>query len=252
MLPPMILAGWLLLPVATPDRARMLVAPLPPAWSAASPGAVYAPLSPPGPRVRPGAARSSLTCLRELRRLRIPHRSHRPTRGVRTPVVITGPIRGLHLGPRWGRKPALMDCRFALTLYRAAPVVLRSGFDRLLYSSIYSYRNVAGTRHLSRHAHGLAIDVYELRGPGGLKAVVKTDWVKARGRPGDCVGGVRSRKARLMRGLICNLEKTRQFHLILTPDSDYAHRDHFHLSGLKQGERPHRRTRFAGRYHRAP
>ena len=40
------------------------------------------------------------------------------------------------------------------------PLVLRSGVNELRYSSVYSYRTVAGSGVLSRHAYGLAIDVF--------------------------------------------------------------------------------------------
>jgi hypothetical protein len=191
-----------------------------------------------------------MACLAELRRLGIPFRVEKPTKGIATPVVLTGPVGGLKLTPRWGNRPALMDCRFALTMYRVARVALASGVNELLYSSFYSYRRVARSRWLSRHAFGLAVDVFQVKGPGGLHADVKKDWVKAAGQPGDCVGPLADPRSRALRLLACNLEKSGLVHLVLTPDSDYAHRDHFHISGLREGERPIKRLRLAGR--RAP
>lgn len=241
----------------------MAVAPLPPVWIAASrtsglvhrrPGGgvgagagVGVGVGAGGLEVRTGARQSGRKCLRELVRLGIPFTRAPKTRGVDTPVIITGPIRGLKLAPMWGKRPALMDCIFALAFYRMAPVVLQSGVNEFLYSSVYSYRKVAGTNVLSRHSYGLAIDVFAVRGPGKARANVKKDWVKAMGRPGHCIGPVRSRKARLLRGLVCNLEKSRILSLIMTPDTDYAHRDHFHMACLKATERRHHRGRYAGR-----
>ncbi len=252
-------------PPPAAGAGAMAVAPLPPVWTAASrtSGRVRHPtgvgvgvgvgtgagvgIGVGDLKVRPDARRSGRSCLRELVRLSIPFKRAPKTRGVDTPVIVTGPIRGMKLTPMWGKRPALMDCIFALTFYRMAPVVLRSGVDELRYSSVYSYRNVATTNVLSRHSYGLAIDVFEVRGPGNARANVKKDWVKAMGRPGRCIGPVRSRKARLLRGLVCNLEKSRIMSLIMTPDTDYAHRDHFHMACLKSTERPHHRTRYAGR-----
>lgn len=240
----------------------MRVPPLPPAWTAAS--ETSAPGSPlgsdeheeddvpsadlaPGPRVSAEADRAGLACLRELRRLGIPFRREKPTRGIQTPVVITGPVRGVKYTAKWGNRPTLMDCRFALTLYRVAPAIRASGVNELLYSSFYSYRNVARTRSLSRHALGLAVDVFEVRGPGGLAAEVEKDWIKVRGTATDCVGPVRCPKARALRRLACALDKHPHVHLILSPDSDYAHRDHFHISGLREGEKKLIRRRQGGR-----
>jgi hypothetical protein len=181
-----------------------------------------------------------------LRRLEIPFRRAGPTRGIRTPVVITGPLDGIRLRPMWGKRPALMDCRFALTLYRLAPLIRACGFEELRYSSFYAYRNVAGTRRLSRHAHGLAVDVHELRGPGGLRAHVKRDYPRGRGRPGACVGKGGSEAGLRLRRLACAMEASGLVYLVLTPDSDAAHHNHFHISGLRPGDRP-LSGRYAGR-----
>ena len=189
-------------PVEGRGGASMRLPPLPPTWTAASEPTRHAEDDLPagfgkGDRaVRAEADRAGLACLEELRRLGVPFQREKPTRGIATPVVITGPVRGVKLTPKWGKKPALMDCRFALTLYRMAKTVLAAGVNEIFYSSFYSYRNVARSQWLSRHAFGLAVDVFEIRGPGGLMAEVKRDWVKVIGRPGDCVGPVTERRAR--------------------------------------------------------
>ena len=236
---------------SAPRRLPLHVQPLPPAWTATDatttqPRARTLQAPPVRRRVRANAESSRLACLRELRRLRISFKTSKPKRGVFNPVLLTGKVAGLKLTSMWGKKPALMSCRFALTVYKIAPVFLQSGFNEILFSSFYSYRNVAGTGTLSRHAYGLAVDVYALKGPGGVVANVRKDWIKARGNAGRCVTGVKTKKARMLRRLVCALEKCRRLHLVLTPDSDYAHRDHLHISGLRRGERRHARNRFAG------
>ncbi|MFH2005800.1 MAG: extensin family protein [bacterium] len=250
--------GWLtVLAVtlaATPPRPlaaeAMRLVPLPPVWTAASAQTTHSPVPGAGIgglRARPEGFQDGPPCLQELRRLGVPFRLAKATKGITTPVVVTGPVRGLQWSPMWGKKPALMDCPFALTLYKLAPAVLRSGVVELRYSSFYQYRNVSGSGYLSRHAFGLAVDVFEVVAHNRLRANVKKDWVKAIGKPGSCIGSVTSPKARLLRGLACNLEEARVAHLILTPDSDYAHRDHFHISGPRPGERIRGRSRYAGR-----
>lgn len=194
---------------------------------------------------------SAKTCLARLRKLRVGFRPGPRRRGLATPVVITGPINGLKLTPMWGRRPALMDCRFALILHRIAPIVRRVGVDEFRYSGFYSYRYVAGSGRLSRHGNGMAADIFEVRGPGGLRANVLKDWVKAKGRPGNCVAGVTDRKARVMRRLACALEYSGILFQVLTPDSNYAHRNHYHFSAMRVGERP-LKSRYAGRRVRVP
>jgi len=189
---------------------------------------------------------SARVCLARLTRLRVPFRRGAQRRGLATPVVITGPINGLKLTPMWGRRPALMDCRFALILHRIAPIARWVGVDEFIYSAFYSYRYVSGSSRLSRHGNGMAADIFAVRGPGGLRASVLKDWVKAKGRPGDCVAGVTDRKARVMRRLACALEYSGILFQVMTPDSNYEHRNHYHLSGLRVGERP-LKSRYAGR-----
>ncbi len=194
----------------------------------------------PGVRARPGPSihLSGAACIAALRETGVPFRRAKAHRGVTTPVIVTGPIDGVRLTPMWGPRPALMDCRFALTLYRLAPLIRAVGFDELRYSAFYNYRNVAGTHKLSRHANGLAVDIHEFRGPGGLRAHVERDYPKHHGRPGACVGSVGSDPGRRLRRLACALEATGLLYLVLTPDSNYAHRNHFHLSGLRPGNHP--------------
>lgn len=170
-------------------------------------------------------------------------------------MVVRGRLNGLALVPMWGHRPALMDCRFAVTLYRLAPLFLAAGFDEIRYSSFYVYRNVAGTNHLSRHANGLAVDIHELRGPGGLRARVDRDWERAQVPPGTrfrsggrllCGGGTRfGPLAARLRRLVCAVEASGLVYLVLTPDSNRAHWNHFHVSGLRHGNHP-LRHRYAG------
>jgi hypothetical protein len=176
----------------------------------------------------------------------VPFRQARPRRGLVTPVIVTGPVNGLRLAPMWGTRPALMDCRFALLLHRIAPVARSVGVAELRYSAFYSYRNVAGTRRLSRHGNGLAADIFAVRGGDGQRISVLKHWVRARGGPGDCVAGVTDPRGRLLRRFACALEYSGLLFQVLTPDSNRAHRNHFHLSALRPGERP-LLHRYAGR-----
>jgi hypothetical protein len=86
-----------------------------------------------------------------------------PTRGVRTPVRILGPLGGVSLRshePRSAGKPALMDCELARALLEAGPAFRALGVRELLYSGTYQYRTRRRSTKLSEHAHGLAIDVH--------------------------------------------------------------------------------------------
>src|SRR5262249_25146744 len=72
-------------------------------------------------------------------------------------------IGGIKLTPIWREGPYAMDCYLALALADQGAAALRdAGVVELRFSGIHSYRRVAGTKVLSRHALGLAIDVFEM------------------------------------------------------------------------------------------
>ncbi|MCD6498853.1 MAG: extensin family protein [Deltaproteobacteria bacterium] len=203
-------------------------------------------------RARPAQATwvtSEDQCLMELKRVGVRFHRTGPVHGIANPIILDGPLAGVRYRSIY-KRPALMDCLLALALYRAGPVFLAAGFDEVRYWGFYRYRNVAGTHHLSRHAFGLAVDVSELAGPGGLRARVFQDWERFSGRAGRCVGPVRSVLAARMRAVICRIEELKLFRRILTPDSDHAHRDHFHFSAARIGEHWTRHHYAGGPYHR--
>ncbi len=198
-------------------------------------------------RARPAQVRqvdNGAQCLAEIQRLGISFRPGPRVRGIAWPVLLGDRVGGLRIHSIYGR-PRLMDCRMALALYQVAPLILAAGFDTIHFWGFYSYRNVAHTHHLSRHAFGLAVDVPAFSGPAG-RVVVAKDWAHAQGGPKDCIGPVRSVAAARLRGLICRIEAALIFRRILTPDTDYAHRDHIHFSAPRYGEHWVRRS-WAGR-----
>lgn len=188
-------------------------------------------------------------CLNTLRSLGIAYKPGPKKRGIVNPVTILNPvINGVTYRWIWGEKELFMECHFALSLYLAGPIFLKYGYDEVLYSSIYRYTRIAGTRRLSRHATGNAIDIYVLRGKNGRIFVMKRDWIRVYGDEKNCVGAVGKSEGVNARRLTCELEQYPIFRRILTPDYDHGHRDHFHVSGPTPGE-TWRRDGYAGRYY---
>jgi hypothetical protein len=184
-------------------------------------------------------ASSDRDCLRALERRRILFVPLDPIRGVRTPVVIVGPIRGVNLLPRAGR-PAVMDCQLAQALTDAAPIFRQLHVTGLSFSGAYDYRRRRGSSDLSAHAHGLAIDVHAVETTAGTFQVERDyppdarRWreVDAAGGPGalrDCVGTPANLAGRVLRTLACRLKLHRDFRVILTPDDNADHHDHLHI-----------------------
>jgi hypothetical protein len=187
-------------------------------------------------------------CLDTLTRLKVPWKQGRAKKGLANPVELTSHmLNGVYYHWYWGQDPEmLLDCRMVVALFIAAPVFRKHGFDEVLYTSSYRYTRISGTRRLSRHATGNALDVKALRGPNGVVAVVERDWHIQKTTLGDCVGPLPQGPARRMRELICEFETLPIFGGILTPETDYDHRNHFHVGGILPGEK-WIRHRIAGR-----
>jgi hypothetical protein len=176
-------------------------------------------------------------CLRDLQAQSVPFLAAPPTRGIRTPVQIVGPVGGVELKPRAGRPP-LMDCELARALAEGAPIIRAAGIDQLYFSGAYDYRTRRRSTQMSAHAFGLAIDVHSMAGPAG-SFDVKRDFQMGSGRwrglslrEGDlagCVGRPDSAAARRLRQLACRLKHHSAFRVVMTPDDDADHRDHLHL-----------------------
>lgn len=157
-------------------------------------------------------------CLSELRDRGISFSEMKELRGVETPVHIRGPLGGVHFWANDGRK-LTMDCRLALALDDMRSLFEKYGLRRIRYSGAYSYRSTRSGR-LSHHAHGLAIDLHDLTFVN-KETSVKADYRKNDGCPS---------KNSLLNQLACDMRAARIFQEFLTPDYNYDHRDHLHIS----------------------
>ncbi|MCC6214635.1 MAG: extensin family protein [Polyangiaceae bacterium] len=191
-----------------------LVVPAPPTPDAAPPAAPATP-----PRLDARTIPDGAGCLARLEQLGVAHTPAPPTRGVRTPIVVRGPLGGL----RWrsGAGPMLADCRLVVVLAALGPALAERGVREVRFSGAYSYRMSRAGR-LSLHAYGLAVDVHELRGDDGWRSVER-DF--RRGATGEC-----GEDSPLPNHAACVLRDRATFRELLTPDYDAAHRDHLHVS----------------------
>jgi hypothetical protein len=176
------------------------------------------------------------SCLAALEGAGVPFVGAGAVRGIATPIEVTGPIGGIRL---ISRKSALMDCELAMTLADAAPAMRELGVTGLAFSSTYNYRTVKGSSNLSGHAFGLAIDVHEVETATMGRLDIERDYAHDRGRwssygrgvrsVSSCVGSPATESGRLLRALACQLASRSTFHLVITPDDNYDHRNHLHL-----------------------
>jgi len=120
-------------------------------------------------------------------------------------------------------KPATLACPLAVALHDFETQVVQPAAERhfkrklvrVNHFGAYDCRNIRGTRRLSEHAHGLALDVAGFELEGNIRISIKEHWRNA---------GSRSRfLAEVAKGA-CSI-----FSVVLTPRSDSEHHDHFHL-----------------------
>lgn len=181
-------------------------------------------------------ALSDRACFRALTRAGVRfERVRQPVAGVITPVVVTGPLRGVtvrnHSAPVIHE---LMDCRLAVALARYAPMLRGLGVREIRHISLYrapTASQAARRPVQTRHPGGMAIDVGSFVMESGATLVVERDFHGRRRRP---VCGPTARvpdqpQARTLRTLACEAARRGYFHVVLTPNFNAEHRNHFHL-----------------------
>jgi len=146
--------------------------------------------------------------------------------GIAHAVEITGTLGGVTVT---GPTPLVIDCSLAVSLDEVGGYVRALGIDEIGFSSAYSRRNVRGTNRPSKHSYGLAIDVHGMSGadPGTVR--IDRDYEQGLGDAVNCVGSPVTQGGAVLKILQCQMVRSGLFHLVLSPDYDDAHHDHFHL-----------------------
>jgi hypothetical protein len=193
-------------------------------------------------RASTGVARVTApwACLERLSELGVSHSVGPRTRGVADPVTVRLPINGIAYYRRGQKTPdhrLFADCSLALALHDMAPTLAQRGLVAVEYLGIYEYRCIAGTQpcELSQHAHATAIDLHEFRGAGGATYNVEIDWIVDPDLFDTCSAPALGSKNALLHELACDWGASNLFNIILTPNYNEAHRNHFHVD-LTPGE----------------
>lgn len=165
------------------------------------------------------------SCYDELDARKVSYkRAKRP--GIVHGVEITGPLGGVTFG---GHDSLVIDCSLAVSLDEVGRYFRALGIDTAMFSSAYSRRTVRGTNRPSKHSFGLAIDVHALAGPDVGSLRIDRDYEQGLGDAVDCVGMPMTQGGAILKILQCQLVRSGLFHLVLSPDYDDAHHDHYHL-----------------------
>jgi hypothetical protein len=160
---------------------------------------------------------------------------HASRPGIALGVELLGPIGGVQLTSE--DQPLVIDCSLAVSLDEAGRYLRALGLDKATFSSAYSRRNVRGTNRPSKHSYGLAIDVHTFAGGELGMLRVDRDYEQGLGDEVDCIGAPLTQGGAVLKILQCQLVRSGLFYLVLSPDYDDAHHDHFHLEAKPWAER---------------
>lgn len=179
-------------------------------------------------------------CEAELSRRGIPFAPVDEARGVLAPERLTGPLHGvtyrtaLPADARATSPWEIVDCRLALALDDFAQQLAAHDIVEVVHFSMYRPPRAAWPegKLATRHPGGLAIDAATFVKRDGTKLEVQKDF---HGRIGaaTCGPGTGPRPpspvSEELRAIVCDAADARIFNVVLTPDYNWPHRNHFHL-----------------------
>lgn len=159
------------------------------------------------------------------------------TRGIADPVRVEPYINGVAFRYVSNDTPTamLMDCSLAIRLHQLTEVLLPYGIDEVIHIGIYNYRCIgggdpdSGTCTPSQHAYATAIDLHAF-GMAGSDETYSTEddfVITTRGDP--CPIPFSSEKDRVLKEIACAMWSERIFQIILTPNYNADHRNHYHV-----------------------
>jgi len=139
--------------------------------------------------------------------------------GVKTPVVVDGPIAGVRYYTG-ANGPLIADCRLVLALALMGPELSAFGVSDVRFSGAYVFR-LSNKGRVSLHAYGLAIDLHGFTRLG-LHYEVQQDFHKG-------FGSSLTPGAPIANAFALRFHQSGLFHEYLTPDDNADHHDHVHV-----------------------
>lgn len=158
--------------------------------------------------------------------------------GVADPVTLTTPINGLpyrYLGNADVRPTFFMDCSLAKSLLEAAPYLRARGVVEVSDIGVYNYRCIGGgtppdcPNGISQHAYAKGIDLAGFTTQDGTYYSVNDDWVIDPEAERTCEAATEAGADAFLHEVICDLKAGNVWNIVLTPNYNDAHRNHFHV-----------------------
>jgi hypothetical protein len=158
--------------------------------------------------------------------------------GVPDPVTVTTPINGMpyrYSGNANVRATFFMDCTLARSLVLAAPHMRSRGVVEVTDIGVYNYRCFGGgtppncPNGISQHAYAKGIDIAGVKDTAGIFYSVNDDWVIDPAAEKTCEAATSNEKDAFLHELICAIKADKVWNIVLTPNYNADHRNHFHV-----------------------
>ncbi|HEY5949311.1 MAG TPA: extensin family protein [Kofleriaceae bacterium] len=157
--------------------------------------------------------------------------------GVLAPVRLKGALHGVAYRTNLSEQQRettvweIADCRLVLALDDFAQILAKHDIVEVRHYSMYRKPRRDLDKVRSQHAGGLALDAARFIRKDGTKLDVLGDF---KGRRGSKSCGAKARKVKdpaaiELREIVCEAVEQHLFTVVLTPNFNRAHRNHFHL-----------------------
>ena len=176
-------------------------------------------------------------CTDRLTALGIDFEAGPARQGVADPVTVEAPIGGITYS-QYGEgnvDQLYMDCTLALALHEMAAEMSSRGLVHVEQIGIYNYRCISDPgpppncpNGISQHAYATAIDITELRSASETYNL-EDDWVIDADVDPTCSAATSTAKDALLHEFACALHADGVFNILLTPNYNVDHRNHFHF-----------------------
>ena len=156
--------------------------------------------------------------------------------GIADPITVTLPLNGVayrYSGNTSDRKTLYGDCVLMRSMAEAAPILRAHDVTKIVDIGIYNYRCIDQTKtppncSMSQHAYARAIDLAELVKTDDTHYSVLNDWVIDTSGA-TCTAATANEKDAFLHQVICELKAASVWNIVLTPNYNSDHRNHFHV-----------------------
>ena len=158
--------------------------------------------------------------------------------GVSQPVTLTPPVNGVayrYVSYESPRTTFFLNCDLALALAQSAYHLRTRDIVEVADIGVYNYRCIGGgtppdcPNGVSQHAYARAIDIAGYTTGDGTYYSVNNDWLIDPAGESTCSADTEPGKDQFLHETICAQKADEIWNIVLTPNYNAGHRDHFHV-----------------------